>query len=213
MIIPSRALANEISAEEIAGWVKRGAIVLLPTETVYGLAIKPGEPATAQRVFELKGRPSDLNLPVIIGDSSQLADLGVDFNQTARLLAGSFWPGPLTIVMGFSAGGGRPSWLMGRDEVAVRLPGLKLLREVAVQAGPLLVTSANGHGTGPKRVASEAVESLHGSVDLVIDGGTLSSLPSTIINTRWTPPQIERVGSLAPAEIADLIGEIRMKVD
>lgn len=211
MAAPSRVLADEVSGEEIAGWLSRGAVVLLPTETVYGLAIKPGEPSIARRVFELKGRPDELNLPVLIGASDQLTDLGIDFNRTARELANTFWPGPLTIVMGFVPGSRRPSWLDGRVEAAVRLPGLKLLRDVAMAGGPLLVTSANGHGTGPKRVVSEAVESLHGPVDLVVDGGTLSSLPSTIINTRWSPPRIERVGAITPAEIENLIGETRME--
>jgi L-threonylcarbamoyladenylate synthase len=210
--VPSRFPADQISGEEIAGWLGRGAVVVLPTETVYGLAILPGKPSLARRVFELKGRPSDLNLPVLIGALDQLTGLGVDFNRTAQELAKAFWPGPLTIVMGFAPGSARPSWLEGRVEVAIRLPGFKLLRDVALAAGPLLVTSANGHGTGPKRVASEAAESLHGPVDLIVDGGTLSSLPSTIINTRWSPPQIERVGAIAPAEIEALIGEIRMEV-
>lgn len=213
MSAASRILASETSGEEIAGWMSRGAVVILPTETVYGLAIKPGEPSTAKRVFDLKGRPEDLNLPVLIGATHQLTGLGVDFNRTARELASVYWPGPLTIVMGLAPESRRPSWLEGRVEVAIRLPGLKLLRDVALAAGPLLVTSANGHGTGPKRVASEAAESLHGPVDLIVDGGTLSSLPSTIINTRWSPPVIERVGAVTPAEIESLIGEIRMEVN
>lgn len=213
MIPPSRVLATEITGEEIAGWLSRGAIVLLPTETIYGLAIKPGEPLAAQRVFELKGRPKELNLPVVIGSSGQLNDLGIHFDRSARVLASAFWPGPLTIVMGFAPRCQRPSWLDGREEVAVRIPGYKLLRDVAIAAGPLLVTSANGHGRGSKRVASEAVESLHGPVDLIVDGGTLSSLPSTIINTRWSPPIIERVGAVTPAEIETLIGKTRTEED
>lgn len=209
-IVPLRVLANEISGEKIADWLNEGATVLLPTETVYGLAIKPGELSRTQRVFDLKGRPDELNLPVVIGVPDQLADLGVDFDPTARVLASRFWPGPLTIVMGFASGNKRPSWLAGRVEVAIRLPGLKLLRDAAIAAGPILVTSANGHGAGPKRVASEAVESLHGPVDLIVDGGTLSPFPSTIINTRLSPPLIERVGAIKPSEIEELIGEARL---
>ncbi len=213
MIVPSTVRAAEVSGQEIALWLASGAVVVLPTETVYGLAIQPGMPSLAHRVYALKGRPQALNLPVIIGAAEQLHPLGVDFNPTARRLASKFWPGPLTMVMGFVPDRSRPAWLAGREEVAIRLPGLELLCEVAEAAGPILVTSANGHGEGPKRVASEAVDSLHGPVDVVVDGGTLSPRPSTIINTRVSPPEIERVGAVAATEIAELIGETRMVVE
>ena len=181
--------------------------MILPTETVYGLAIQPGI-SGQERVFELKGRPEELNLPVIIGAADQLGGLGVDYNRTARLLAEKLWPGPLTLVMGFAPGRERPAWLAGREEVAVRLPAHELLREVAKAAGPILVTSANRHGTGAKSVASEAAASLRGTVDLIVDGGTLSSTPSTIVNTRCSPPRIERVGMISAAEIEELIFEM-----
>ncbi len=207
MSFPSTVRVREVSGRQIGGWLTAGAVVVLPTETVYGLAVRPGNPATAQRVFDLKGRPQALNLPVLIGALDQLAGLGVDFNAAARRLADRFWPGPLTLVMGFAPGGGRPGWLAGRDEVAIRLPGLALLRETAAAAGPILVTSANGHGAGAKSVAAEAVASLHGTADVVVDGGTLSPLPSTIVNTRVAPPRIERPGAIEESEIAELLGE------
>lgn len=199
-------LASETSAREIAKALAGGATVILPTETVYGLAIQPDAPAGSRRVFELKGRPKELNLPVIIGAIEQLDRLGVDYNHTARRLAGKLWPGPLTIVMGFAPDRERPAWLSGREEVAVRLPAHELLREVAKAAGPLLVTSANRHGTGAKAVASEAAASLRGTVDLIVDGGTLSSTPSTIVNARCSPPRIERVGAISAAAIEEIVG-------
>jgi L-threonylcarbamoyladenylate synthase len=206
---PSPVLASDVSGQQIASWLSAGSTVVLPTDTVYGLAVKPDLPTAVQRVFELKGRPQEVNLPVMIGATEQLDDLGVDYNPAARRLAESFWPGPLTLVMGFASDRRRPAWLDGRLEVAIRLPDYKLLRETAAAAGPILVTSANGHGTGPKRVASEATLSLLGTADVVIDGGTLSPLPSTIVNTRLSLPQIERVGAIAAAEIIDLLGETK----
>ncbi|HEX6097544.1 MAG TPA: L-threonylcarbamoyladenylate synthase [Thermoanaerobaculia bacterium] len=198
--------AEEADASRVAGWLAEGALVIVPTETVYGLAIRPGIPAAAQRVFELKARPRDFNLPVVIGAVEQLAGLGVDFNDLARRLAARFWPGPLTLVMGFRDDVPRPYWLDGRIEVAIRFPDLQLLREVAVQAGPLLLTSANAHGTGAKSVAREAAESLLGAVDYVIDGGTLSPTPSTIINVRLSPAVIERAGAVTDADLQEFIG-------
>lgn len=89
--------------------------------------------------------------------------------------------------------------------MAIRMPGFDLLRETAL-AGPLLVTSANRHGTEPRLTVREAVMSLKGTVDLVVDGGILTATPSTIINVRLSPPRIERVGALLPAEIENVIG-------
>jgi len=200
----------DITPAEIAGWLASGAVAILPTETVYGLAIRPGDPAAMDRVFELKGRPREVNLPVIIGSLDQLAELGADFNETARMLAEKFWPGPLTMVLGFRPHGARPEWLAGREEFAVRLPGLKLLREIALAAGPLLVTSANAHGTGAKQVAREAVESLLGAADYVVDGGTLTPVPSTIINVRSSPARIERPGAVTAADLKAFIRDGRV---
>lgn len=196
---------DQVSAGEVAGWLADGAVVIVPTETVYGLAIRPGNGASAQRVFELKARPHDFNLPVVIGAVEQLETLGVDFNDLSRRLARQFWPGPLTLVMGFREEMERPPWLAGRVEVAIRFPDFPLLREVAVEGGPILLTSANAHGTGAKRVAREAVESLRGPVDYVVDGGTLSPTPSTIINVRLSPAVIERVGAVTAADLQEFI--------
>jgi len=197
--------ADDANAELIAAWLAEGAVVIVPTETVYGLAIKPGVASSAQRVYDLKARPRDFNLPVVIGAVEQLASLGVDFNDVARRLAGRFWPGPLTLAMGYRPDTPRPSWLAGRIEVAVRFPDMKLLRDVAVAGGPFLLTSANAHGTGAKNVAREAVDSLHGDVDYVIDGGTLSPTPSTIVNVRLSPAVIERMGAVTEADLEEFI--------
>jgi L-threonylcarbamoyladenylate synthase len=196
---------DEVRAEQIAGWLAAGAVVILPTETVYGLAIQAGNASSTQRIFGLKARPHDFNLPVVIGAIEQLATLGVDYNDTARRLAERFWPGPLTLVTGFRPNAARPEWLSGRIEVALRFPDMKLLRDVALKAGPILLTSANAHGSGPKRIAREAVESLRGDVDYVIDGGTLSSTPSTIVNVRHTPAIIERTGALSEHDLQEFI--------
>ena len=195
----------DVPAAEVARWLTAGALVIVPTETVYGLAITPGNAVSARRLFELKARPAELNLPVVIGAVDQLRALGVDFDDRAKLLADHFWPGPLTLVLGFRRDDLRPQWLAGRAEVAIRFPGLPLLREVALAAGPLLLTSANAHGTGPKRIAAEAVASLQGEVDYIVDGGLLSDTPSTIVNLRHTPARIERVGAVSAAELGTFL--------
>jgi L-threonylcarbamoyladenylate synthase len=197
--------AVEVSVQQVVSWLESGATVVLPTETVYGLAVTPGNPEALARVYQLKGRPSDMNLPVVVGEIQQLAALGVDFNHTAEILAKRFWPGPLTLVMGFSKDRERPRWLEGRVEVAVRFPAHDLLRNIAVSAGPFLLTSANGHGTGPKRDAHEAATSLHGAADHVIDAGLLLPTPSTIINVRFAPAVIERKGAITMSELQQFV--------
>jgi len=196
---------SQITARAIVDRLREGGTVILPTETVYGLAIQPGNPEAARRAFELKGRPRDLNLPVIIGSPDQLEGLGVDVNALARRLADRFWPGPLTLVMGFTPARQRAVWLEGRDEVAIRLPGLKLLRDIAQLGGPFLMTSANAHGTGSQQTAEGAVKSLLGEADLVVNGGVLTPTPSTIINTRPSPGRVERMGSISAADLSEFV--------
>ncbi len=186
---------DSVTPAEVADWLSKGATVVIPTETVYGLAVKPDRPESVERVYALKGRPSDFNLPVVIGTFTQLQELGVDVNPSARMFSEAFWPGPLTLVIGFGAGK-RPHWLDGRIEVAIRMPALPILLDTAVLGGPYLLTSANAHGTGAKRLAHEAAASLHDFADYVVDGGQTASTPSTIINTRYSPARVERVGEI-----------------
>jgi L-threonylcarbamoyladenylate synthase len=207
-----RAIAT-VTPGEVSRRLLEGAVAVLPTETVYGLAATPAIASAVRRIFELKGRPPEFNLPVLIGGIAQLPDLGVDFNDTARRLADRFWPGPLTMVMGFGGDRERPDWLRERPEVAIRFPAFPFLTDVAALAGPLLLTSANGHGDGAKRTAREAVASLHGAADLVVDGGTLSTVPSTIVNTRHSPARVERVGAIALPDLQGCVGRDRIVVE
>jgi L-threonylcarbamoyladenylate synthase len=155
-------------------------------------------------VFELKGRPAQMNLPILVGAVDQVKRLGVDFNATAQALAAQFWPGPLTIVMGFGDDA-HPAWLDGRVECAIRLPDFPLLQQAAEIAGPILLTSANGHGLGPQRELSAALASLHGAPDHAIDGGVLQDTPSTIVNVRYQPATIERRGAVTAVDLVVFI--------
>ena len=113
--------------------------------------------------------------------------------------------------MGFREQQDRPRWLEGRIEVAVRFPDHRLLQEIARAVGPFLLTSANAHGTGPRARLLDALNSLCAEVDLAIDAGTLTSTPSTIVNTRLDPPLIERVGAISAAAIADIINNVMIE--
>ena len=169
----------------------RGEVVLVPTDTVYGLAARPE--ATA-RVSELKQRPPERNLPFVIGAVAQLADLGVEVNTAAAKLIEAFWPGGLTIVFGFTAE--PPLMLAGRDEVAVRFPDDAVVPELARRVGPLVLTSANLSDEPTPTTFAAAFRLFGESVGAAIDGGELGGLASTIVNIRVDPPVVERPGAI-----------------
>ena len=188
---------------QVARCLQGGGVVLLPTDTVYGLAALPTFPQSIERIYALKGRPKDANLPVMLASEDAIESLGVDINDTARrLLHSDLVPGALTLVMGFR-GASVPEWLKGRVEVALRIPDDHLLLAILQRTGPALVTSANAHGAcTPERLA-EVLAQLEGTPDLAIDGGVLQSVPSTLVNCRFEPPVIEREGAISAEEIME----------
>ena len=107
--------------------------------------------------------------------------------------------------MGFGPAGPVPAWLAGRDEVAIRIPDDARLLQVLERAGPLLVTSANAHGAGTPDRLDQILAQLDGAPDLAVDGGTLRTVPSTLVNCRREPPVIEREGSIPAARVMEYL--------
>lgn len=193
-----------LAAAEVLGG---GGVVVVPTDTVYGLAARPADADAVQAVFHAKGRPEGMHLPVLAASLEQVRALGVDVTTAALALARWWWPGPLTMAFGFDARSERPTWLAGRDEVAVRIPDHEFLRALLARTGVLVVTSANPHGAPTPRTALDVAASLGPSVDLVVDGGRLHDVPSTLVNVRGTEPVVEREGAISRAEVADALAE------
>ena len=129
-----------------AAALRAGEVIVVPTDTVYGLAALPDIEGAAHRIYLAKDRPAHLQLPVLAASLDQVRALGVEFTAAATTLAARWWPGPLTLAFGFSPAAARPPWLAGRDEVAVRIPQNDFLLALLRATGPLLVTSANRHG-------------------------------------------------------------------
>jgi L-threonylcarbamoyladenylate synthase len=191
-----------MTVKQIADCLLEGGVVLLPTDTVYGLAVSPLFPAAVDRLFDLKQRSRQQQLPIMVADIATMETLGVAINPRARrLLESAFVPGALTIAIGFEAEPLVP-WLAGREEIAIRIPNDEQLLAVLRLTGPLLVTSANASGQAitPPLVA-DILPQLHGQPDLVVDGGSIKTIPSTLVNCRKDPPQIEREGVVSTAEI------------
>jgi L-threonylcarbamoyladenylate synthase len=194
--------AGADAADEAAGALLGGRVVVVPTDTVYGLAALPASDDAVRAVYRLKQRPAGLHLPLLAAGMDDVRTLGVKITGEAEALAARWWPGPLTMAFGFDEGESRPGWLAGRTEVAVRVPDHELLRRILVRTGPLFVTSANPHGSPTPLTASSVVAALQGrgaddAVALVVDGGRLTEVPSTLVNVAsGRRPVVEREGAI-----------------
>ena len=164
-----------------AGDLDRGRVIVVPTDTVYGLAGRPDRPEAMQQIFQLKGRPDDKPLPVLGADVESLEQVA-SFDARAVLLAKSFWPGALTLVLPRVAGfthdlGGR-----ARDSVAVRVPRADAALLLLGITGPLAVTSANRSGEPPALTIDDARAVFGSSVSSYIDGGSSNGESSTVVS-------------------------------
>lgn len=205
---------NYISLEKIADLDKlvdysaellyNNGVILTPTDTVYGLICLPTSDIAIKRIFEMKGRPVNRHLPIIVADWQQAeSELPIVWKQSARKLADSFWPGALTIACGVIEND--VEWLKGRVEVGIRVPNHIYVQNLARKMGPLLMTSANRHGEDTPHTIEGALGSLTIAPSLAIDGGLLSGAPSTLVNVNLPEPKVERVGSISVSEIARVI--------
>lgn len=200
MTEPIRTRLDPAAVARARDCLRGGGVVLLPTDTVYGLAVHPGRPDAIARLFQLKQRPPARNLPIAVAAASELPALGVELTEPARRLIDAFLPGPLSLALGLQPGAA-PPWLAGRVEVAVRIPADEDALAVLAATGPLLLTSANLHGQPTPESAGEVLAALAGRPDLTIDGGRRPVVPSTLVNCNLPEPVIERVGAVPPAEI------------
>lgn len=199
----------DAAVERAADVLRRGGAIVLPTDTVYGLAALPTDVAAIERVFELKGRGRDTPLAVLCADLDQALGLVADhISASVRLIGARWWPGPLTLVAPRREGThlhlGEPVTTIG-----VRVPDDALVRAIALRVGPLAATSANRHGAPTPTDARQAAGSLLGDVDLVVDGGERSVAASTVVDLTTDPPATLRAGPIDPADIGRLLDAIR----
>lgn len=191
--------------EEVASCLKAGGVVLLPTDTVLGLAAAPYIDDAVQKLYQLKMRPLERRLPIMIASPSQLESLGAVVTPAAtRLLDSNFVPGPLTVALGL--GSLKPIWLAERYEIAVRIPADDFMLGVLRQTGPLFVTSANAHGHPSPSTHDQALAQLNGVPDLIVQGKSKTAKPSSLVNCNCDPPVVEREGEVPTASIRAILG-------
>jgi L-threonylcarbamoyladenylate synthase len=183
--------------EEAATWIRRGGLVALPTDTLYGLAADPFSNAAVIRLFEAKGRAAERALPLIAADSAQVdAHLG-RLSPEAERLAARFWPGPLTLLLA------APSAVAlavtsGTGAVGVRVPADEVARRICAACGhPVTATSANISGQPATADPDEVERSLGDRIDLLIDAGpTRGGAPSTIVDVTGASATLVRLGAI-----------------
>jgi tRNA threonylcarbamoyl adenosine modification protein (Sua5/YciO/YrdC/YwlC family) len=184
-----------ITVEAAIAAIRAGEVVVIPTDTVYGLAGDPSNPEAVERIYAIKGRPPQLELSLLAADISQLDGL-VEMDGVARSLAAAFWPGPLSLVC--PVGPRRLGIPRSGTTLMVRVPGHALLRSLLVETGPVASTSANRHGMPPAATAGAAESDLGGDVAGAIDGGPSTAMASTIIDLSSRPPRVLREGPIPP---------------
>jgi L-threonylcarbamoyladenylate synthase len=185
--------------------VRRGLLVVLPTDTVYGVGVDAFDADGVQRLLDAKGRGRDMPPPVLISASTTLEALATDLPGWAQGLTEHYWPGALTIVCRQ-----QPSlrWDLGeaRGTVAVRMPHDPAALELLGRTGPLAVSSANVTGQPAATDADEAERMLGESVEVILDGGPSSgALASTIVDCTGSRPRILREGAISAAELAPVL--------
>ena len=180
---------RELASQAAAVLRQPGAVILVPTETVYGLVCRAQDKAACARIFELKQRPESKLIGWFVSGSSMLKKHGVIINASAEKLLEKYTPGALTLI----------SRTISGDTQGYRVPDHPLLQAILAKVDePLAQTSANSSGNPDARSCSEAIAQLHGEVDWFFDGGKLdaSACASTVVDTTCQPIKILRQGSI-----------------
>ena len=187
--------------------LRRGAIVALPTDTVYGIAVALDAADGIRRLFEAKSRPPDRSIALLVADRAQAETIGV-FGPLARTLAGAHWPGGLTIVVQRQPGVVLPPELASdAATIGLRVPDHPAPRALAAAVGPLPTTSANRSGEPEARDAAAIEAALGGAIELILDGGPARGGPaSTVVDCTGEHPRVLRVGAVSAEAIEVVVG-------
>lgn len=200
----SDATDRRTGLREAASAVRRGELVVLPTDTVYGIGADAFGPEAVASLLEAKGRGRNVPSPVLVGSPNTLHGLVKDLTEEAWELVDAFWPGALTIVARH-----QPSlnWDLGetRGTVAVRMPLHPVALELLKEFGPMAVSSANLTGHPAPQDCDSAQEMLGDSVSVYLDGGpTPAAVPSSIVDVTGSAPVLLREGAVTAEQLREV---------
>ncbi|MDT0394438.1 MULTISPECIES: L-threonylcarbamoyladenylate synthase [Streptomyces] len=195
---------------EAASAVRRGELVVLPTDTVYGIGADAFTSEAVADLLDAKGRGRNMPTPVLIGSPNTLHGLVTDFSEQAWELVDAFWPGALTLVAKH-----QPSlqWDLGdtRGTVAVRMPLHPVAIELLTEVGPMAVSSANLTGHPAPEDCDAAQGMLGDSVSVYLDGGpTPGNVPSSIVDVTRPVPVLLREGAISPEELRKVVPDLEV---
>jgi tRNA threonylcarbamoyl adenosine modification protein (Sua5/YciO/YrdC/YwlC family) len=193
---------------EAAYAVRRGDLVVLPTDTVYGIGADAFTPGAVASLLEAKGRGRDMPVPVLIGSLPVLDALVSGLPETGRALVEAFWPGGLTIVCHHTQA---LAWDLGdtRGTVAVRMPDHPVALDLLNETGPMAVSSANRSGLPPATTCANAQAQLGDSVAIYLDAGPSGDpVPSTIVDLCGEVPVLLRAGAIDVERLREVAGDL-----
>jgi tRNA threonylcarbamoyl adenosine modification protein (Sua5/YciO/YrdC/YwlC family) len=203
---------RETGMDEAARSVQRGRLIMLPTDTVYGVGSDAFNPSAVQRLLDAKGRGREMPPPVLVSAKTTLEALAIGIPDWARALVDELWPGPLTLVLRQ-----QPSlqWDLGetRGTVAVRMPDHEVALELLSRTGPVAVSSANKSGHPPATDADDAEAQLRRHIRVFLDGGpTPGPVPSTIIDCTDETGRVLRRGALSVERVNEVVAPLGAEI-
>lgn len=196
---------RELGLEATLNAVKGGRLVVMPTDTVYGIGCDAFNNDAVARLLSAKNRGPDMPLGVLVGSWDTIAGLVAEYPDTARTLVEAFWPGSLSIIIKQA-----PSlpWNLGdtRGTVMLRMPLQPIAIDLLSKTGPMAVSSANISGQPPATTAQEAKAQLGDKVNTYLDAGPASiGVPSTIVDLSSGAPKVVREGAIPVQRIAEVL--------
>lgn len=198
---------NPRSIELVSELIRKDEVVALPTETVYGLVTNSTSESAIRKIYEIKKRPGNMALQVLVGSHEQAYEMG-EFNIQAIKLAEKFWPGPLTIVVRRKKSKlVDPFVSAGKDTIGIRFPDYDFVLKVIKNLGnPLIASSANISGGANPLNAEDVHKNFGDMIPLIIDGGKVrDGLPSTVIDASTSEIKILRHGAIKEADIVSAV--------
>lgn len=187
---------------------REGALVVLPTDTVYGVGCDAFDPAAVNELLSVKGRGREMPPPVLISARTTMDALAIGLTDAARTLVAEFWPGPLTLICRQQSS---LQWDLGdtRGTVALRMPDHPVALSLLARTGPLAVSSANRTGMAAATTVEEAEDMLGESVDVYLDDGPASGgVPSTIVDVTAPAMRLLRPGALTAEELRKVVPDL-----